>query len=131
VARSTSSVEGVREWIDEILSWGYDRRKSDRVAVMGSEAARRAAGYAEAQRAARDLTVLPLVELLRRGSAEGTLTSADPYDDARMVYSVANALVAWKMAGESPFSRVQALGYALRFCGPALGISDGVGSGGG
>jgi len=122
VAQSASSVEGVSEWIDEVLSFAWDARKRERVAVMGSQAARRATGYDEAQRAARDLTVRPLVELLERGSRDGTLTSTDPYDDARMIYSMAFGLVAWKVAGECRLSRSQALAYILRFCGPALGI---------
>ena len=124
VERSGSSVDGVREWIDEVLSFGYDVRKRERVAVMGSQAARRAAGYDEAQRAARDLTVLPLVGLLERGSREGVLTSADPYDDARMIYAMAFAVVAWKVAGECRLSRAEALTYVLRFCGPAFGIGS-------
>ena len=123
VAGSASSTDGISEWIDEVLSFGWDARKRERVAVMGSRAAQRAAGYEEAQRESRDLIVRPLAELLERGARVGTLTSTDPDEDARMVYAMAFSLVAQKVAGECRLSRTQALAHMLRFCGPALGIA--------
>ena len=120
VQRSSSSEQGLREWIDEVLSFGYDTRKSERVAVLGSQAARRATGYDRAQQEASDLLVAPLVEVLARGKADGSFPAADPEHDARTIYSMTFALVERKMAGASSLSQARASGHVLRFCLPAL-----------
>jgi AcrR family transcriptional regulator len=126
VDRSSSGAEGLREWIDEVLSFGYDPRKRERVAVMGSQAARRAVGYSDAQEESVDLTILPLVAALRRGNEDGTLSSADPEEDARIVYSMAFGIVNRRMAGSSRFTRPDALRHLMRFVGPALALGDDV-----
>jgi AcrR family transcriptional regulator len=124
VDRSSSGAMGLREWIDEVLSFGYDPRKRERVAVMGSQAARRAAGYEAAQEESLELTILPLVCAVRRGNEDGTLHSQDPVEDARIVYSLAFGLVNRRIAGHTRFTRAEALQHIMRFCGPALGYED-------
>lgn len=120
VRRASSCFEGVREWIDEVLSFGYDPAKSRRVAVLGSQAARQAEGYAVAQAESGDLLVAPLVRVLETGKANGSFPSADPDNDARAVYAMTFALVDHAVAGRAVLSRDGALAQVLRFCLPAL-----------
>jgi AcrR family transcriptional regulator len=122
VDRSTSGAAGLREWIDEVLSFVYDPRKRERVAVMGSKAARRASGYEETQAASLELMIRPLVAALQRGNEDGTLCSADPEEDARIVNAIAFGLINRRVSSGLSLSRADALGHVMRFCGPALGI---------
>ena len=117
VRRASSCFEGVREWIDEVLSFGYDPAKSRRVAVLGSQAARQAEGYAVAQAESGDLLVAPLVRVLETGKANGSFPSADPDNDARAVYAMTFALVDRGWPGERCLAETERW---PRFCASAF-----------
>jgi AcrR family transcriptional regulator len=120
VRRSDSCIEGLREWIDEVLSFGYDPAKSRRVALMGSQAARQAEGYTFARHEGSDLLVAPLVRVIEMGKKGGLFPGADPVNDARAVYAMTFALVDRAVAGRAVLDRDEALDQVLRFCLPAL-----------
>lgn len=47
VTAATGARECLETWIDEILSFAFEPRRAVRLAVLGSDAARRATGYEE------------------------------------------------------------------------------------
>ena len=55
---------------------------------MSSEAAQRAVGYRDAMQRMLDLHAEPLAQALGRGEHDGSLTSSDPYLDARSVLAI-------------------------------------------
>jgi AcrR family transcriptional regulator len=111
----------VEAWVDEILSFGYSTAKSQRVVLMGSPAARRVAHYEDESRHAAEVLIAPLLEMLERGRADGSLPLAEPGVDAPTIYAMAMGLVQRASAGDRRLSRSEALGHCLRFCLPALG----------
>ena len=123
VERVATPLEGVRAWVDEILGYGYSTRKRQRVAVMGSPVAQRAAGYREARQEACDLLVAPLQAVLAEGGRDGTFPSVDPENDARTICSMAFGIVEQIIAGVCRLSREQAVAHLMRFCDGALGVS--------
>jgi len=129
VRRAASPLEGLREWLDEFLSLVYDRRKYARVAVMGSPAARRASGHAEARRASTQLLVAPLVSVLEQGMADGSFPLARPSDDAMTIHAMAAGIIDQKLAGTCPMTQAEALAHLLRFCTSALGVPQRVADG--
>ncbi len=112
-------------WIDEILSFGHDRTKAARVAVLGSPGAMRADGYAEETHHAATLLMAPLVALLARGAADGSFPLADPAADAPLVQSVAWAAAGLNPARDKP-RRAEASRQVRSFCQRALGVAPGV-----
>jgi AcrR family transcriptional regulator len=113
--------EALDAWIDEILSFGHHRVKAARVSVLGSPGAMKADGYDEEMRYASRILTAPLEELLRRGTADGSLPLADPAADAPLIQSVV-----WAAAGLNPardkLQRAEASRQVRSFCERALGI---------
>jgi AcrR family transcriptional regulator len=109
-------------WIDEILSFGHNRAKAARVAVLGSPGAMRAEGYADETRHAAKLLMAPLEAVLEQGAADGSFPLADPVADAPLVQSVV-----WAAAGLNPtrdkLPRPEASRQVRSFCERALGIA--------
>jgi AcrR family transcriptional regulator len=125
VDRAATPPAKLEAWIDEILSFRYDKRKAERVALLGAASARRAEGYAkEATRSAR-LLATPLLELLEQGSADGSFPAADPTRDAdyirALVFDVAglNAVDRGRAHAVQGNATQDILGFCLR----ALGAS--------
>lgn len=123
VAAAPTPRLALEAWIQEIMSFGHDRAKAARVAVLGSPGAMRAEGYLEESRHARKLLVAPLQDLIAAGKRDGTFPSADPANDAALVQAVA-----WAGAGVNPLretsrSRAEAFRAVQSFCLRALGAS--------
>jgi AcrR family transcriptional regulator len=108
-------------WIDEILSFGHDRTKAARVAVLGSPGAMRAQGYAAETRRASKLLTAPLETLLAEGAADGTFPLADPPADARLVRSVVWAAAGLDPSREDP-TPADVSRQVRSFCERALGV---------
>jgi AcrR family transcriptional regulator len=132
VARLEAKVASARDpgsaldaWIDEILSFGHDRAKAARIAVLGSTAAMKAEGYAREMRHASALLMAPLEALLARGVAEGTFPLADPVADAPVIQSVVWAAAGLNPTREMPKSRAVASRQVRSFCHRALGVAPG------
>ncbi len=78
VSKAATPAAALEAWIDEILSFRFDRRKAVRVALLGAASARRAEGYGrEAIHAGRILSA-PLLELLETGRRDGAFPASDP-----------------------------------------------------
>jgi AcrR family transcriptional regulator len=108
-------------WIEEILSFRYDRRKAERMALLGSPGVRRAAGYLDEERNARALLVGPLVEVLRAGLEEAAFTTVDPVRDAFTVLAIVFDALEWVGRTDPRPSAADALAHCLRFVMGGLG----------
>jgi AcrR family transcriptional regulator len=85
VERAASPREALEAWVDEILSFGFNRARARRAAVLGSPGAMRAEGSSDEARHAGGLLTAPLLSILDRGRQDGTFPLADPKSDARMI----------------------------------------------
>ncbi|HEY7916479.1 MAG TPA: helix-turn-helix domain-containing protein [Acidimicrobiales bacterium] len=124
VGEASTTVDAVRVWIDEVLSIAYDRKRIQRL-VMFNAVARQAVGYEAEEASLQDRLVSPLLQAIRRGSADGSFPDTDPFPDA---YSIFDLL--WSVAGphvrqRRPMDRERARAHILRFCLPALGTDPG------
>jgi AcrR family transcriptional regulator len=121
VEEAPTSVEAVRGWIDEVLAIAYDRRRIQRL-VMFNVVARQAVGYEAEEASLQDRLVSPLLEAIRRGSADGSFPETDPFPDAYSIFGIV-----WSVAGphvrqRRPMDKERARSHILRFCLPALGV---------
>ena len=85
VESAGSPREALEAWVDEILSFGFNRARARRAAVLGSPGAMRAQGSSEEARHAGALLTAPLVSILDRGRKDGAFPRAEPKSDARMI----------------------------------------------
>ena len=123
IASAPNSSARLEAWIDEMLSFGYDRRKAVRVALLSSEAAQRAADLAD-RRLVRERMVEPLIALLRDGRADATWPAVDPPMHARSIHTLVSGLLQASVAGAPVWpTRTDAVAETLRFCLPALGAT--------
>lgn len=136
VARLCAKLDAARDpesaldaWIDEILSFGYDRAKAARIAVLGSTAAMKAEGYAREMRHASALLMAPLEALLTRGAADGTFPLAEPDTDAPVIQSVVWAAAGLNPTREMPPSAEEAARQVRSFSHRALGVTPRHGAG--
>jgi AcrR family transcriptional regulator len=107
-------------WIDEILSFAYDPRKAERMALLSSPGVRRAVGYLDEERNARRLFAAPLVEVLDAGRADGTFHTTDSGRDAHSVLAVVLEALAWSRVEDPRPTSSDALAHCLRFVHGAL-----------
>jgi AcrR family transcriptional regulator len=75
-------------WIDEILGFGFGRRRAQRAAVLGEQGAMRSLDPREMTRATRLLTV-SLEQILTAGVADGSFATCAPAPDAAMISALA------------------------------------------
>ncbi len=121
VGKAESSPEALEAWIDEILSFRFDRRKAERVALLGAASARRADGYAVEAVHSGKLLSAPLVEVLEAGKRDGSFPEADPRPHAEMIRAIVFDLGGLNSSGRGPVPRSTATQDVLRFCLRALG----------
>ena len=115
-------VDGLFEWVDEMLAIAFDRRRLSRM-VMFNQVARQTAGFDDEVAFTRDALTAPLVEVLSRGASDGSFASTDPKEDATTLFDLL-----WSVAGPArDLERDAAREHLLRFCLPALGASIGRG----
>ena len=108
-------IDDVETWVDEMLSLGFEPRRSRRTKVLAAEGARAQADFPEEFAAILAGAVQPLEAVLR------ALPSPDPACDAWSVYAVTWELVQQKLRG-APIDREDARAHVLRFCLPGLGL---------
>ena len=89
--------------------------------LMTSEAARGAVGYGDAMERMLDLHAEPLAAALARGADDGTLTSSDPYLDARSVLAIVDIVGERVLARDWTLEDARA--HVRKFCWPALGLT--------
>jgi AcrR family transcriptional regulator len=119
-AAAPSAPRAVEAWLDEYLDLFSSPRRVARVQLMTSEAARGAVGYRDATERMLDLHAEPLADALARGTDDGTLTSSDPYVDARSVLAIVDIVGERVLARE--WTLEQARAHVKKFCWPALGL---------
>jgi AcrR family transcriptional regulator len=120
VQRAGSPREALEAWIDEILSFGFDRARARRAAVLGSPGAMRAEGSREEARHAVDLLTTPLLSILELGRDDGTFSQSNPTSDARMITAFTLDAAGLSAAGTRQ-SRTEARRDVLAFTLRALG----------
>jgi AcrR family transcriptional regulator len=121
VGRADSAPAALEAWIDEILSFRFDRRKAARVALLGAASARRAEGYAgEAVQSARMISA-PLIEVLEQGRRDGSFPDVEPRSHAEMIRAIVFDLAGLNSFGRGPVPPATATDDVLRFCLRALG----------
>ncbi|MHB1710590.1 MAG: TetR/AcrR family transcriptional regulator [Acidimicrobiales bacterium] len=121
VDKADTAIDAVHVWLDELLDIAYDCRRIQRL-VMFNVVARQTVGYDEEVAFLRDGLVMPLVEGLVRGAADGSFPLSDPLPDAHAMFDLV-----WSTAGPTvrrlrPMDRAEARAHVLRFCLPALGV---------
>jgi AcrR family transcriptional regulator len=121
VQRAVTPREALEEWVDELLSFGFDARRAERVAMIRSEVGRKATGYREEESVAAELMTRPLVATLTAGKDDGTFPETTPERDALTIYALTSEIWHWALDGKIRISRRAALEHVLRFCLPALG----------
>ena len=121
VAKAGSSPEALEAWIDEILSFRFDRRKAERVALLGAPSAQRAEGYAAESVHAARLLAAPLIEVLEAGKRDGSFPAADPKVHAEMIRAIVFDFGGLSSSGRGLVPRATATQDVTRFCLRALG----------
>jgi len=121
VGKADSPADALEAWIDEILSFRFDRRKAERVALLGAASARRAEGYAEESARSAGMLSAPLIELLERGRRDGSFPTAEPRQHAEMIRAIVFDFAGLNSSGSKPVPRDAATRDVLRFCLRALG----------
>jgi AcrR family transcriptional regulator len=120
VAEAPTAVDAVRVWIDEILAIAYDRKRIQRL-VMFNAVARQAVGYEAEEASLQDRLVSPLLEAIRRGSADGSFPKTDPFPDAYSIFDLVWSVAGPQVRRRRPIDRERARSHVLRFCLPAVG----------
>ncbi|MFZ0251144.1 MAG: TetR/AcrR family transcriptional regulator [Acidimicrobiales bacterium] len=116
--------QALHAWIDDVLSFGHHRARAARISVLGSPGAMKADGYAEEMRHASEVLTAPLVALLQRGVADGSLPLADPAADAPLIQSVVWAAAGLNQARAGVASVSDAARQVHSFCERALGAAS-------
>ena len=75
-------------WIDEILGFGFGRRRAKRAAVLGSPDAMHSLAP-EATTRALQLLIVPLEKVLHEGAADGSFPHVAPASDAPLISAMA------------------------------------------
>ncbi len=123
VGSASSPVDAVRVWIDELLSIAYDRKRIQRLVVFNASA-RQTVGYDSEVAWLEDCLVAPLLEALRKGAADGSLPGADPLPDAYSIFDLVWSVASPHVRERRPLERDEAQAHVIRFCLPALGVSE-------
>jgi AcrR family transcriptional regulator len=121
VEEAPTEVEAVRVWIDEVLAIAYDRRRIQRL-VMFNTVARQAVGYEAEAASLQDRLVSPLLQAIRRGSADGSFPHTDPFPDAYSIFDLVWSVAGPQVRRRRPMDKERARAHVLRFCLPALGV---------
>ncbi len=124
VESAPSPSDAVFAWLDGYLDLFYDPRRAARAAVMNSEGARRADGYAEELKDIQFRLTRPLADSIRRGVESGELTSPDPEFDAAAILSLVGAAAGSRDSSPTTNDRDEARSFVLRFVAPAIGLAE-------
>jgi AcrR family transcriptional regulator len=120
VAETGDPVDQLRAWIRGMFGWMHDEEMRMHLTVIDSDEVRAAKGYRETRERAHADRERSLVEILRRGRADGSFPQADPEHDAVAI----SAVISREMVNQSPGdeARLQrSLDWVLEFALRALG----------
>jgi len=120
VDKPGAPVDQLKEWIRQMFGWMHDAELRMHLTVIDSDEVRAAKGYRETRERAHADRERSLVEILRRGRADGTFPLADPERDAIAI----SAVIGREMANQSldDEQRLQrSLDWMLEFALRALG----------
>ena len=121
VTAAQSPADGLRAWVSELLKVSTDRRRSERAALLGSEAVRRMQGFAEQTIHAWNLAGQSLRVVLEAGQADGSFASVDPARDTELIQAMV-----WPHVTQHPGSPAATVDHVVAFCLRALGASTDV-----
>jgi AcrR family transcriptional regulator len=113
-------VSQLKAWISGMFGWMHDEEMRMHLTVIDSDEVRAAKGYRETRERAHADRERSLVEILRRGRADGSFPQADPQHDAVAI----SAVISREMANQSPGDEVRlqrSLDWVLEFALRALG----------
>jgi AcrR family transcriptional regulator len=116
----------LKAWIRGMFGWMHDEEMRMHLTVIDSDEVRAAKGYRETRERAHADRERSLVEILRRGCADGSFPRADPEHDAVAI----SAVISREMASQSPGdeARLQrSLDWVLEFALRALGAEGAAG----
>ena len=120
-------VDQLKAWIEEMFGLTRDPRSLMHVIVLDSDEVRAAKGYREARERTHAHRERSLVEILRRGRADGTFPLADPDHDAMALSAVVSRemTVPGSADGcELQRARGRVLYFALRALGAVGATTD-------
>ena len=117
------AVDAVHVWIDEILEIAYVRKRIQRL-VMFNAVARQTVGYRDEEARLRDGLINPLLQALRRGSADDSFPTTDPLPDAHAIFDLVWSVASPHVRRQRPMDRAEARSHVLRFTLPALGVTQ-------
>ena len=121
VRKAETPIAALEAWIDEILSFRFDPRKAERVALLGAPSTRRADGYAAEALHSGRLLEAPLLEVLEAGKLDGSFPSAEPRPDAEMIRAIVFDRAGLNSSERGTLPRATATQDILQFCLRALG----------
>ena len=110
-------------WIDEVLSLGYDRARAKRTRTFANEASSLRSAYPAEFVGIHRAVYEPLIRVLEKGRADGSIPSTHPEEDARSIHAVSWTLIEAHLGGGGLPDLASARAHVLRFCLPALGIA--------
>ncbi len=114
------SVDQLKAWIGRMFGWMHDEEMRMHLTVIDSDEVRAAKGYRETRERLHADRERSLVEILRRGRADGSFPLADPEHDAVAI----SAVISREMVNQAPDDeeRLQrSLDWVLEFALRALG----------
>jgi AcrR family transcriptional regulator len=110
----------LKAWIGQMFGWMHDAELRMHLTVIDSDEVRTAKGYRETRERAHADRERSLVEILRRGRADGSFPLADPDHDAVAI----SAVISREMVNQSPGDEARlrrSLDWVLEFALRALG----------
>jgi AcrR family transcriptional regulator len=121
VANAETARAAFEAWLDENLALVFEPRRARRTRTLWLEGSRLRNEFPQEFDAIVAGQLAPLVEVLRRGLADGTFPTARPEGDARSIHAVVWDLVERHLGGAQKLDRDEVRAHVLRFCLPALG----------
>ncbi|HET7666748.1 MAG TPA: TetR/AcrR family transcriptional regulator [Mycobacterium sp.] len=113
-------VDQLKAWIGQMFGWMHDAELRMHLTVIDSDEVRAAKGYRETRERAHADRERSLVEILRRGRADGSFPLADPEHDAVAISAVISREMGGLSHGDGERLR-RSLAWVLEFALRALG----------
>lgn len=113
-------VDQLKAWIGQMFGWMHDAELRMHLTVIDSDEVRAAKGYRETRERAHADRERSLVEILRRGRADGSFPLADPEHDAVAISAVISREMVDQSYGDAERLR-RSLAWVLEFALRALG----------
>jgi AcrR family transcriptional regulator len=117
---SGGPVDQLKAWIGQMFGWMHDAELRMHLTVIDSDEVRAAKGYRETRERAHADRERSLIEILRRGRADGSFPMADPEHDAVAI----SAVISREMVSLSPGDEARlrrSMDWVLEFSLRALG----------